>query len=165
MEKRLQIFPEKCIGCKSCEMACSLEREGQFRPSLSRINTLISQDDTVCLPVVCFQCEDAPCAEACPVDAIQREEYLGVVRVKEENCTGCGQCVSACPFGSMLFDTKEEKAKKCDLCGGNPACVEFCPTQALQYLEKNQPFFAKNALTNRFYLSLCNFRVKEQFSR
>lgn len=164
MGKGLQIYSERCTGCRSCEVACSLEKEGQFRPSLSRISTLISIDDSVCFPIVCFQCEDAPCAEACPVGAIERQGDSGVVKVNEGDCTGCGQCVSACPFGSMLFDAKKSKAKKCDLCDGKPACVEFCPTQAIQYLEQKGPFWAKKARLNRFYKVLSDLRIKEQAS-
>jgi len=165
MGKGLQVYSERCIGCRSCEMACSFEKEGQFRPSLSRIGVLISQVDTVCFPVICFQCRDAPCLEACPVGAIERDGDSGVVRVNEGDCTGCGQCVSACSFGSILFDVEEGKAKKCDLCEGKPACVEFCPTHAIAYLEKKKPFRAKKAESNRFYGMLSAFRMREQASR
>jgi Fe-S-cluster-containing hydrogenase component 2 len=160
-KKQLKIFSERCIGCRSCELACSLEKGGQSRPGYSRIATLISQDDTVCFPIVCFQCEDVPCAEACPAGAIQRDEFSGVVRIREEDCNGCGQCISACPFGNMLFDTEKEKAKKCDLCEGKPVCLEFCPTHAIEYLEQEEPFLAAKAPPNRFYETLSKIRTKD----
>ncbi len=160
MEKRIQIIREKCIGCRSCELACSLEKEGQFMPSHSRINILVSQDDTTCSPAVCFQCDDAPCMEACPAGALVREKQSGIVTVTEGDCTGCGQCISACPFGSLRLD-EEGIAKKCDLCEGNPACIEFCPTQAIQYLEKREPFRGKKAIPDRFQSMLSTLRTKD----
>jgi Fe-S-cluster-containing hydrogenase component 2 len=160
MKKRIQVFPERCIGCRSCELACSLEKENQFKPSDSRVGLLISQTDTTCFPVVCFQCEDAPCLDACPAEAIKRNKASGIVKIFEDDCTGCGECLSACPFGNILLDREQAKAKKCDLCDGNPACVEFCPTQALQCLDRQDPFEAKKFPLNPFYTMLHDFRLK-----
>jgi len=66
----------------------------------------------------------------CPVEAIKKKD--GVVYVDEELCTSCGECVEVCPFGVMRM---EEKAFKCDLCGGDPTCVKFCPMKAIVYEE------------------------------
>jgi Fe-S-cluster-containing dehydrogenase component len=33
----------------------------------------------------------------------------------------------------MFYDADTHKAYKCNLCGGTPACVEACPTQAITY--------------------------------
>jgi len=161
MRKRVYVFPEKCIGCRSCELACSMEKEEHFKPSYSRICLLISNDDTTCFPIVCFQCEDAPCLDVCPVEAIKRDEVSGIVKICEDDCTGCGRCISACPFGNLLLDQELVKAKKCDLCDGNPVCVEFCPTQALQYLDQKESLEAKRIPLNRFYTMLHDFRLKD----
>jgi len=40
MQKSLHIDPGKCTGCLQCEAACSLENEGLFNPSKSRIKVL-----------------------------------------------------------------------------------------------------------------------------
>ena len=69
--------------------------------------------------------------------------------------------VSVCPFGSLFFDHEKAKAKKCDLCGGKPTCVEFCPTQALQYMDGREPFIAKNVRINLFYKSLSDIRMRD----
>jgi len=159
MGKRIQVFPEQCIGCRICELACSLEKEGQFKPSLSRISIMVSQDDTTCFPAVCLQCEDAPCVEACATGAIERAGS-GLVILEEGECTGCGQCVSACPFGSILFDEVTGKAKKCDLCRGDPVCVEFCPTRALRYGEQKEPFSAGGFSPHWYHLFLSSQRAK-----
>ena len=50
-------------------------------------------------------------------------------------------CLSACPFGAMVFIDKA--AIKCDHCGGKPSCVEFCQARALTYGEPNEISDAK----------------------
>jgi len=49
---------------------------------------------------------------------------------------GCKVCTIACPFGhrQLRFKTPA-KCRKCDLCGGHPACSEACPTGAITYID------------------------------
>jgi Fe-S-cluster-containing hydrogenase component 2 len=35
----------------------------------------------------------------------------------------------------MSFDTLAKKVIKCDLCDGDPLCVKFCETGAIQYVD------------------------------
>ena len=42
-----------------------------------------------------------------------------------------------CPFGAISIDSGDEKLIKCDLCGGDPTCVKFCSTGALQYVKED----------------------------
>ncbi len=65
----------KCIGCRTCEVACAVShQENQDCAALSpdefisRIRVI--KDDSWTTAVACHQCEDAPCANVCPVDAI-----------------------------------------------------------------------------------------------
>jgi Fe-S-cluster-containing dehydrogenase component len=92
-------------------------------------------------PTVCMHCEDpvAPCAQVCPVMAIQITPD-GVVQMAEPSrCIGCRNCVYACPFGVPKFDVKARLMKKCNLCYDRtsqdlkPWCAQACPTQALWY--------------------------------
>jgi Fe-S-cluster-containing dehydrogenase component len=39
----------------------------------------------------------------------------------------------------MFYNPDTHKAFKCDLCGGDPACVKVCPTDAIEYTELEQP--------------------------
>lgn len=41
-----------------------------------------------------------PCENACPVDAISKDEQ-GHARIDFKKCITCGKCVSACPFGAI----------------------------------------------------------------
>ena len=163
--------PQKCITCRSCEIACTLSHmEGgdlvaaaqagaQFQPRLTLVRGYM-----VAMPIQCRQCEDAPCAQACPQKAIFHGAYF--VEVNQALCNGCKTCLLVCPFGAMdvavkadakpqtglkllkdgvLEDKSQYAAFKCDLCKGRaagPACVEICPVQAFsvvsnQVIRKN----------------------------
>lgn len=148
MRKRLVLTSKKCIGCKSCELACSLANTGEMNPAKSRIATMSFIEGKYPLPYnfisTCRQCADAPCLTSCPVDAIKQGAEK-IVCVDRERCIGCGMCVKACPFGAMLFDDEARKSYKCELCGGDrPACESICPTGAIAYRGK-RPFYAKVA--------------------
>ncbi len=86
-------------------------------------------------PHVCRQCEPAPCADACPAGAFDTNEALSIPVIDQEVCTGCEECLGACPHGMVLMDAETGKAGKCDLCGGEPLCVRYCPEGALVFEE------------------------------
>jgi len=83
---------------------------------------------------------------SCPVNAIQKNKQ-GLVEIVEPECTGCGTCIDACPAGAIKLHPELGKALKCDLCGGNPNCVAYCPNNAIDY--RDVPFdsrvYAKKA--------------------
>jgi carbon-monoxide dehydrogenase iron sulfur subunit len=148
MPKQLKISPEKCIGCKSCELACSLANDRELNPSKSRIREITFIEGKYPLPYnfvsTCRHCADAPCMETCPASAILRlNDQTKAVVVNHDRCLGCGKCVDACPFGAMLFAKETRKAYKCELCSGNPACASICPSGAIVYRSR-KPFYAKN---------------------
>lgn len=124
----LTILKEDCCGCHSCEVACKQEHNLGIGPRLIRV----IEKSPLFIPVYCRHCAKPPCKDACPVDAISRNN--GIVLINEETCIGCRECVTACPFGAMQFDDSKEKASKCDLCierikdGHAPACSMICPT-------------------------------------
>jgi carbon-monoxide dehydrogenase iron sulfur subunit len=57
--------PEKCIGCRTCALACSFEHEELFIPVLSRITPLWIQEAGRFVPFTCQQCSEPLCAAAC----------------------------------------------------------------------------------------------------
>ena len=128
----LQIHPEKCTGCKQCELACAWVQTGSFQPSRSVIRVHIFDEQASFAPYTCFQCDEAWCMQACPVNAIDVDEQTGAKIVLDEVCVGCKLCVIACPFGTIFFDKSSEVAAKCDLCAGDPACARACPTDAIE---------------------------------
>lgn len=132
MKMRIEILPDRCTGCRACETACSFHFSGEYNPALSRIRVLSDQAICLSMPSVCVHCDDAPCAEACPEDALYINEEFGSVVLKQEDCSGCGLCVEACPYGAMHFDEDKNVAFKCELCDGDPECVKVCAEGAIR---------------------------------
>ena len=148
--------PSKCIGCRTCEVACALAHPigtgtaealspANFRPRMKLMKV-----QKVTVPVQCRHCENAPCVNACPTAALVYR--AGTVQLLEDRCIGCQTCVVACPFGAMDMIEKPvqapqlgvlsvrkvvSQAHKCDLCidrDGGPACIPVCPTKAIHLM-------------------------------
>jgi Fe-S-cluster-containing dehydrogenase component len=135
MEKVSMVFRKKnCMGCHACEVACKQEHGLGVGPRLVRV--LEKSPDYI--PIYCHHCAKAPCKEACPVEAISRNEQ-GIVLIDNDLCIGCRECLEACPFGAMQFDDSQEIAVKCDLCVHRltdnkfPACMAVCPTGCIYF--------------------------------
>ncbi len=151
----------KCIGCKACQVACMEwndlrdEHRHQRRQlpeprMISRTNpgrscalrsTRIPKGDLEWLirKDGCMHCEDPGCLKACPSPGAIVQYANGIVDFQEENCIGCGYCVSGCPFDIPRISKRDHKAYKCTLCsdrvavGLEPACIKACPTGALVF--------------------------------
>ena len=134
---------EKCTGCRTCELVCSVKHEGAANPSKSRIKVVKWEWEGRYVPMSCQQCVDAPCLAVCPVKAISKDETLNRVQVNYDTCIGCRMCVAACPFGAMGFNTDLKKVFKCDFCDGEPQCARFCETKAVEYVEATAQSIAK----------------------
>lgn len=136
------IAPEKCTGCRTCELACSFNKNNEFNPKNAAITVISYDEAAISVPMMCMQCEDPSCMKVCPVSAISTNE-LGAVVIDDGKCIGCKMCISACPVGNITYSSKEKKLIKCDLCGGNPSCAEFCPSGAIQFKEGNSIYLSK----------------------
>ena len=137
MERRiLGTIPPKCTGCHLCESVCSLSHEERMNLTLSRIQIDPSGDSSF-FPRVCHQCEKCPPSQVCPNEAFLRDEGTGVVTIVKELCDQCGLCISECPFSAVFEGDKNVLV--CDLCHGNPRCVEVCQKQALLFTPLESP--------------------------
>ncbi|WP_368542806.1 4Fe-4S dicluster domain-containing protein [Enterobacter soli] len=133
----------KCIGCRTCEVACVVshqEKQDSAAVSAAAFSSRIKviKGGAFTTAVACHQCEDAPCANVCPTQAIRQSS--GVWLVEQARCIGCKSCMVACPFGAMQVTAVAQRAQalKCDLCShrdGGPACVAACPTHALSCVD------------------------------
>ncbi|MEH2921324.1 electron transport protein HydN [Samsonia erythrinae] len=157
MNRFVIVNSSKCIGCRTCEVACVVShQESQDCSSLNPENFLprihVIKSLHVSTAVMCRQCEDAPCANVCPNGAIEHEKDF--IHVLQERCIGCKTCVVACPYGVMevverpvkangfggeMMHSRKVEANKCDLCyqrDAGPACVEVCPTKAIVCIDR-----------------------------
>jgi Fe-S-cluster-containing hydrogenase component 2 len=139
------ILRKKCTGCHMCELACSAQHEGAYRPSVARLFSDCNPTTAEIKGRTCLQTGCAKCQEACPEDAIETREirvkphgdFAGkeksgaevkgyVLIVNESKCTNCGDCYDVCPYDVIKEHPERKKAFKCDLCDGEPQCIAFC---------------------------------------
>ena len=151
MKKKIFIKFEKCVGCKSCELACALAHSStkdlqstillEEKPGY-RIKVETYRGHPI--PVHCNHCEDATCVMACPTGAAHQEGKTGPVLIDSDRCIGCSMCIQACPFGMIDISADGKRALKCDLCierlaeNKEPACVTACFTKALLFMDEKE---------------------------
>jgi anaerobic carbon-monoxide dehydrogenase iron sulfur subunit len=135
MQKIIVAEATRCTGCRTCEMVCSVKKMGMVNPARARVHVVRFEKYVLEMPMLCQQCESAPCMNSCPVKAIERDERLGIVKPNYDRCIGCRNCMMVCPFGAIGYDPSARKIYKCDQCDGDPTCVKFCETKALQYVD------------------------------
>ncbi|MGR3318890.1 MAG: 4Fe-4S dicluster domain-containing protein [Candidatus Anammoxibacter sp.] len=161
MDKYALLFDsDRCVSCKRCVVVC--RKENNIGDEWDRIFLTMrqaTQDFASMEPFVemCNHCDKPGCIEACPVDgkAIYKRPEDGIVLVEPEKCTGCGKCVTGCPYDMIhLSNWKNSKgqviADKCTYCvhildkldnvpdDHMTPCVEVCPTGALEFYKKDQ---------------------------
>lgn len=145
---KLAVVPERCSGCKTCEVVCSMTHFNVVNPKKSRLRVMVMYPQPIIrMPIVCSQCVDPDCAKACKLSAITRSD--GIVKINSDKCISCRDCISACPYGAIHTHPDIDLPFKCDLCGGDPECVKACPKDAILYLprrlvEQPQTFWNKS---------------------
>lgn len=130
----------KCIGCHACTVACKSEHDvavGVQRTWVKYIEKGAYPNTRRLFSVMrCNHCEDAPCVEICPVEALHIRDD-GIVDFDNRRCIGCKSCMQACPYDALYIDPKTHTAAKCNYCshridvGLEPACVNVCPEHAI----------------------------------
>ena len=130
-----------CIGCHTCQVACKDTHKLEVGENYRTVRTFCSGSGYTPhlyhLSLSCHHCANAPCISACSLQAISRNEE-GLVLIDEDSCNGCGDCLDACPYNSIVM-LREGFAGKCNGCielrsiGEEPACVASCPQRVLEF--------------------------------
>ena len=124
---------DRCIACHNCERACLFHKSEQRTGSNANIFVSVDMDLRRIFTGTCLQCESALCMAVCPSGALSRDPRTMAVVVDTKTCLACGMCIMACPFGYMELDDTSRRATKCDLCNGDPKCVQVCMAGALHF--------------------------------
>src|SRR5580693_675066 len=132
----------KCIGCRSCEVACNEQNGNPADILWRRIGELEAGSYPATkrhyLSMGCNHCLDADCVKGCPVDAYTKDPVTGIVLHSADACIGCQYCVWNCPYSVPQFNPERGVVGKCDMCHGRltdglePACVNACPEAAIE---------------------------------
>jgi len=140
-----------CTGCKACQVACKdknnlpvgvrwrrvfqyeggdwMEQNGQM---------VASNVYAYAVSAACMHCQNPVCVQVCPAAAISKRED-GIVLIDQDKCIGCRYCSWACPYGAPQFNEDMGVMSKCNMCydlvdkGERPACVEACPSRAMDF--------------------------------
>lgn len=145
--KDVMIRPERCLGCRSCEIACAVAHS-ESKSLLSAIGEkpipkkriYLEQVPAlgISLPITCRHCKDAPCVSVCPTKALSQDKITNMVSHNPERCVDCWDCSTVCSrFASLyrmilvmgcwtssmnynhkIINRQAEAGIKCDLCEG-----------------------------------------------
>jgi tetrathionate reductase subunit B len=161
MGKVLIIDITKCNGCHNCQIACKDEHCGNDWTPIAKPQPLTGQFWTQVVDkvrgqvphvkvayehTICQHCEEAPCIQACPEEAIYRRPD-GAVIIDPTLCKGSHNCIEACPYPGVIFYNEDLNiAQKCTFCAhlldqgwSETRCVEACPTGAFTFGEEEDP--------------------------
>ena len=129
----LSFAREKCVNCRICEEVCSFRFTNSVHPSVAAIR--IGREEGkwgTPYAMVCNLCEGLDgykCVDACPEGSLSLSD--GVIAWDAETCTRCEECLDPCPEKAVAFDPVSDRINICDLCGGKPLCIEWCPEDVI----------------------------------
>lgn len=164
-----------CIACHACSVACKVNNNLAQTVWWNRVDTdggdymdtargtYPTDLHRMHYPVNCQHCSKPACVATCPTGAsYQRDD--GIVAIKQDDCIGCGTCITSCPYDVRTliedepeyvvdfplgdYDAPQHKAgtaEKCTFCtnrldrGEVPACMELCPGRARHWGDMDDP--------------------------
>lgn len=188
----LIIDVEKCENCSNCFLACKDEHVGNDWPGhthsqplhghrwiniMRRERGVYPMVDVAYRPTPCMHCDNAPCIEKAPHQAVYKRSD-GIVVIDPEKTIGQKELVKACPYGAIFWNEERNVPQKCTFCAHlldngweKPRCVQSCPTGAMEVVYANDEAMAakvkqeglqtllpeKNTLPRVYYKNLFRY--------
>jgi tetrathionate reductase subunit B len=150
----------KCNGCHACQIVCKDEHvandwtpiakpqpdTGQFWLKLTeKVRGTVPKVKVAYRPHLCMHCDQAPCMDSCPIEGAIYKRDDGLVIIDPVKCTGCKNCVDACPYSVIFFNEDLNIAQKCTGCAHlldsgwkEPRCADACPTLAIRFMDERE---------------------------
>jgi tetrathionate reductase subunit B len=149
----------KCNACYNCFIACKDEYWDNDYPPYSAAQPrhgqawidLVKKERGACpwirvayIPVLCMQCDNAPCVKAAKNRAVHKRPD-GIVIIDPKKAVGQRQIVDACPYHVIFWNEEKQVPQKCTFCvqrleeGKIPKCVQVCPSEALVFGDLDDP--------------------------
>lgn len=146
----------RCKGCRRCEQVCAhvnglpmpeltsdedqATKKTTSDKQLTVVNTYQTEKGPVHVKRQCLHCQTPACTAACLTQAMLKTKE-GPVVWRANKCMGCRYCMLSCPFDMPKFEYESPTPRimKCRMCWERasenrpPACVEFCPNEALTF--------------------------------
>jgi tetrathionate reductase subunit B len=169
--KSFVIDVKHCYGCYTCQVACKDEHvgndwtpyakpqpnTGQFWGKLNEyVRGQVPKVKMSYVFVPCQHCDNAPCISACPVENGIYKRDDGLVIIDPAKCSGCMNCVDACPYGAIYYNSDLSIAQKCTGCAHlldkygwqRPRCADVCSTEAIKLGEESDLDLSGTELLN-----------------
>ena len=162
---------KRCIGCRGCEIFCM--NANATGPGVLWSRVLFYElgkypaVKRVPVPVLCMHCRVPACVDVCPTGASTKRSD-GIVAIDESKCSGCLNCLMACPYGARHVSPAKDESRfpgqgltpyetigsqqhpkgavgKCNFClprieqGLKPACVQNCMSKARYFGDLDDP--------------------------
>ena len=139
---------QRCIGCRTCQVACKDRRDLQSAgPRPRRVDSFecgtYPDVSLFHLALSCNHCDEPACVAGCPTAAMHKADD-GTVQYDADRCVVCRNCMTVCPYGAPQHDEDANLIAKCDACkalrdaGRNPVCVDACPMRAIEFGELDE---------------------------
>ena len=161
-----------CVGCRCCEVACNEQNNNPSDTKWRRVGEMEGGEFPAFTQLFnsmsCNHCIDPECLKGCPTESYIKIEETGIVVHDDDTCIGCQYCTWNCPYGVPTYHEERNIVTKCHMCherldvGQTPACVQACPSGAIEievvnvkeWLETgidenaNMPFLPDARITN-----------------
>ena len=161
-----------CVGCRCCEVACNEQNNNPADVKWRRVGEMEGGEFPAFTQLFnsmsCNHCIDPECVKGCPTESYIKISETGIVVHDDDTCIGCQYCTWNCPYEVPVFHKERNIVTKCHMCherlevGETPACVQACPSGAIEievvnvkeWLERdidenaNMPFLPDARITN-----------------